>query len=598
MADQLLELTVRVNSETGQLDVVSQKLKGLSEDASRADKSVSGAGEGFSALSKAMGGFLTAAAIGAFFTSAVKGAEEENQALRRLKVSVEAAGKSYETSSGQIQLWAKAIQENTRFTDGQAIETLSRLVRVTGDVTQGQKASQLAMNLSVATGKDLGSTVEILTSLINGNERGVMMARKEFGALISGAENGQQVLDILATKFSDTATKEEGFSRSTASLRNNWDELKDTVGNAVIPVLTVLTGWLNRGIDSVRAMGSLIASQAALFVTIVESIGKAVLAILRRDFGSLADIAKDTGSQIAAISSATVEMVKADFDKTVSANALHNDTRIQQNKKREEEERAAREREKSEEEQAIAALIARVVAAEAKILAIEKKAAADRKIIGVGESKTAQEQVEARIKARRNEAFDAVSTSLEAVAIINNMQSGHTKAQVTRARAILALEKAIAIARIWSTAAGAGPGMVALATAQTALVAAQFAQQSKAIGDAAKVADSGTQELRVSTDLGGGQTLTDISTTGAGGAAVGQSGALSGGGSGGAVSGTGAIINIGPVTVIFQADSVDLQNVDAIARRLGEAVSRGNIEAAQMALAMYRSGQNQEGLAR
>lgn len=598
MADQLLELTVRVNSETGQLDVVSQKLKGLSEDASRADKSVSGAGEGFSALSKAMGGFLTAAAIGAFFTSAVKGAEEENQALRRLKFSMDAAGLSFATANVQVDAWAKGIQAATRFTDGQAIETMSRFVRVTGDTVAAQKASQLAMSISVATGKDLGQSTELLTNLINKNERGVMAARKEFGALIAGAENGQQVLDILAAKFGDVATKEEGFSRSTASLRNNWDELKDTVGNAVIPVLTTLTGWLNRGIDAVRALGSLIASQAALFVTIVESIGKAVLAIVRRDFGSLADIARDAGNQIATISKETVEMVKSDFDNSAAAHAVHVDTRIQQTTRLTEAERAEMEKTNAEEAKALERSVALVDAAESKILAIHKKASQEKTKLGNDSVKLTAAQADARVKIGRSEALDTMSTSLEALAIINNMQSGHTKAQVTRARAILALEKAIAIARIWSTAAGAGPGMVALATAQTALVAAQFAQQSKAIGDAAKVADSGTQELRVSTDLGGGQTLTDISTTGAGGAAVGQAGALSGGGSGGAVSGTGAIINIGPVTVIFQADSVDLQNVDAIARRLGEAVSRGNIEAAQMALAIFRSGKNQDGLAR
>ncbi len=71
-----------------------------------------------------------------------------------------------------------------------------------------------------------------------------------------------------------------------------------------------------------------------------------------------------------------------------------------------------------------------------------------------------------------------------------------------------------------------------------------------------------------------------------------------GGGWGGGGGGAGTIINIGPTTVHFAADSVDVNNIDMIARRIGEAVSRGNVEAAQMALALYRSGQKQEGLAR
>jgi len=107
MADQKIELTVRVNSDTGQLDVVSQKLKAIGADSEKAGKQVAGAGEGFKSLGKALGGLATAAAIGAFFKSAVQGAEEENQAMRRLKFAVEASGQSFQDSQKQINAWAQ-----------------------------------------------------------------------------------------------------------------------------------------------------------------------------------------------------------------------------------------------------------------------------------------------------------------------------------------------------------------------------------------------------------------------------------------------------------------------------------------------------------
>ncbi len=596
MADQLLELTVRVNSETGQLDVVSQKLKGLSADAGKAEQSLSGAGAGFKALQGAMGGLLTVAAIGGFFKSAVQGAEEENQALRRLKVAVESTGQSFASSSAQINAWALGIQAATRFTDGQAIDTMARFVRATGDTTQAQKASQLAMSLSVATGKDLSQTIEILTNIINKNERGVMMARKEFGALIAGAENGQQVLDILSAKFGDAATKEEGFSKATASLRNNWDELKDTVGNAVIPVLTTLTGLLNKGIDYVRALGDAVAAQGALFVTIVEGLGKAVMALVRRDFGSLAEITRDTGTRISAIVTESFTMIRDEFDKTTAAHAVHADTRIQQNAAIAEKERETRAQKESEQAESDARIVQMADSLENRLLNIgaaanKKKAQNERAAL-----KQSIAYAEAEAIAKRNAAFQIVDDSLAALSIINSMQSGHTKAPVTRARVILALEKAIAIARLWSAEAGKGMVGIGLATAGTALIVAQFAQQSKAIGEAARVSDSGSQEFRVDTAIGPGQTLSEISTNGAalpqgGGGGVSIGGSSSGGGA-------AVVINIGPTAVYFSAESVDLQNVDAIARRLGEAVTRGNAEAAQMALAVYRAGQNQEGLAR
>lgn len=632
MADQKIELTVRVNSDTGQLDVVSQKLKGLGADSEKAGKQVAGAGEGFKSLGKALGGLATAAAIGAFFKSAVQGAEEENQAMRRLKFAVEASGQSFQDSQKQINAWAQGIQAATRFTDGQAIETMAKFVRVTGDTTKAQKASQLAMSLSVATGKDLATTTDTLTNLINKNERGVMMARKEFGAFIGGAENGQQVLDVLSQKFGDAALKEEGFSKETSSLSNNWNELKDTIGNAVIPVLTSFVSWLNKGVDAIRAVGDALGTLAALIFTTFEGVGRAVVALVKRDFGSIETIAKETWGKIQTITLESGEMIRQEFDKTTAAHAVHSDTRVQQT--------AARSAQEIAEEQKLidekAALDERVLQMandlEVKLASIgddtfakkkalidaEAKAEQDKinkeakgsadlsKLLLANESIRAKKTVEllkSEAKIKRDVAFQAVDDALETLSIINSMQAGHTKAQLARARVILALEKAIAIARIWSSQ-GTGNLVVdtALKISSTALVVAQFAQQSKALGEASKMSD-GTQEFKTSTDLGNGQTFLDTTTTGGnssgsttsgGVSSLGSSGGSSSGGGGG---GGSTIINVGGVTVQFSADSVDLSSVEVVARRLGEEVLRRTTEGVHLAVAIRNVGEANKNLA-
>lgn len=623
MADQVLTLSVKVNAETGQLEVVGKQLGGIATESKKAER-------GFSDLSKSIGGLVTAGALAAFFKSAVQGAEEENQALRRLKFAVEASGKSFENAQGQIQTWAQGVQQATRFTDGQAIETMGRFVRVTGDLTQAQKASQLAMSLSVATGKDLGTSTEILTNLINKNERGVAMARKEFGALIAGAENGQQILDILAEKFGDAATKEEGFSKETASLSNNWDEFKDNIGNAVIPLLTKLTSWLNTGVNGLRAVGDAVAANAAIIFTTVEGVASAIKAILHRDFGIIDNIARDTWEKIKNITVETGESIRGEFEKTTQAHAVHADTRVQVTTRQTEAELAEFKKLNDERERDLARAAAMAEQLEMQILSVTQNTYAEKQALLDAETvanrrkieseirdtqrkegllaqldklhlKRTQELQKAEVIIKRDAAFKVVEDALQTLSIINNMQSGHTKAQVTRARVILALEKAIAIARLWAAEAGKGVVGVALASAGTALIAAQFAQQSKAIGDAAKIADQGDKEFSISSPGPNGETWTetvksgDGSTTQSGGVVDTRTGGWAAGGGGG---GAGTVINVGPTTVHFSADSVDVNNIDMIARRIGDAVSRGNVEAAQMALALYRSGQKQEGLAR
>jgi hypothetical protein len=321
---------------------------------------------------------LPAAAIGAFFKSAVQGAEEENQAMRRLKFAVEASGQSFQDSQKQINAWAQGIQSATRFTDGQAIETMAKFVRVTGDTTKAQKASQLAMSLSVATGKDLATTTDTLTNLINKNERGVMMARKEFGAFIGGADNGQQVLDVLSAKFGDAALKEEGFSKETSSLSNNWNELKDTVGNAVIPALTVLVGWLNKGVDSIRAVGDALGTLAALIFTTFEGVGRAVVALVKRDFGSIENIAKETWGKIQSITQESGEMIRQEFDKTTQSHAVHADTQVQQTAARSAQELAEEKKLNDEREAEAERALAIAESLDQQLLALNENTLANK----------------------------------------------------------------------------------------------------------------------------------------------------------------------------------------------------------------------------
>ncbi len=629
MADQKIELTVRVNSETGQLDVVSQKLKGLGADSEKAGKQIAGAGEGFKSLGKALGGLATAAAIGAFFKSAVQGAEEENQAMRRLKFAVDASGQSFQDSQKQINAWAQGIQAATRFTDGQAIETMAKFVRITGDVTKAQKASQLAMSLSVATGKDLSTSTDVLTNLINKNERGVMMARKEFGAFIGGAENGQQVLDVLSQKFGDAALKEEGFSKETSSLSNNWNELKDTIGNAVIPVLTSFVSWLNKGVDAIRAVGDALGTLAALIFTTFEGVGRAVVALVKRDFGSIENIAKETWGKIQTITLESGEMIRQEFDKTTAAHAVHSDTRVQQTSARTEAEIAAEKKLNDDKEAEAQRALQMAEALDQQLLSLNQDTLEQKKALLNAETQAQRNKITREISdakskeqllaqldkvhaarvvqltkaesiIKRDAAFQVVEDTLQTLSIINSMQSGHTKAQLARARVILALEKAIAIARLWAAEAGKGVVGVALAAAGTAVLVAQFAQQSKALGEASKMSD-GTQEFTTSTDLGNGQTFSDTTTSGGTGSttsggisSLGSSGGSSSGGGGG---GGSTIINVGPITVQFSADNVDLSSVEVVARRLGEEVLRRTTEGVHLAVAIRNVGEANKNLA-
>jgi hypothetical protein len=117
-----------------------------------------------------------------------------------------------------------------------------------------------------------------------------------------------------------------------------------------------------------------------------------------------------------------------------------------------------------------------------------------------------QERTRQEVKIKTQGALDIVDLSLQTLNILNSMGDNSTKAEVARARVILALEKAIAIGRIWTAASSGNVAVdVGMKIAGTALVVAQFAQQSKAIGEAASRANAGTGSIGAggSEDAGG-----------------------------------------------------------------------------------------------
>jgi len=666
MADKTLQLTVKVNSDTGKLEVLGAEMGKLGQKTKES-------ADQFGSLSKALGSVVTAGAIIKFFKDSVAAAEEETQAINRLKLALESSGVSWRTASGSVQQWANEIQKATRFSDTDAYNAVGKLVRITGDLTQAQKASQLSMSLAVATGKSLGETTQLVTDLINKNSRGVMTARKEFGDLIPATASAQQALDALVQKFGDAAVKEDSLTQKAASLKNQFGDLMEQVGNGVTPVIEKLIHFASNGIKVFQQFALQLADAGAQALAYSEAIAAGVYAIVRGRFKDIERIKQDLSVKLQAIEEETVAATgqiwqeQANTFKSLSNERIavtQNQSKEEateyaklQEEKRKEDEKRAREHEaklqeekrKEDEKRAreheadLQRAIELTSQMEQQILSIEANSYESKKRLLDAETADQRRQINSTIKDQtakqkalstldtlhlkrshalalaetkinREKALDAVETGLQALSIINSMQSGHTKAQVTRARVILALEKSIAIARLWAAEAGKGLAGIGMAAAGTALIVAQFAQQSRAIGDAAKVADQGSQEFKVETPLGNGGTLIETSggssgagssaatsTGGAGGATTSPTAPIGGGGGVGTPAavpvGGGSTVNVGGITVNLDIQSLDMSSTEVVMRKIREAVLSGAVEGIKMAVALQNAADKNSGLA-
>jgi hypothetical protein len=531
MADNVVDIKVKVNTETGELDVLGAKFKGAAAGAKEAQGAFTGlTGEAKSLLSS-LGLLATAGGVISFFTSSIKGAEEQNEAFRRLKFTLESSGESWANNENRIRSWTDAIGSSTRYSDGEAIETLEKLTRITGSLSQAQTASVLAMGMAKAGHIQLGEATGMLTDLLNGNERALKEVARVFGDVAGGAKTTQEAIDLLADKYQNAAFQNDGLTDATKQLSNTFGQFKDTVGNAVAGPLTKLVGWARDVVISIDQVGLRIATTAAKIQAFAEfaatplSPGAAWADLKTR----LNEINEEAGRQYAEIENKkTAVLDHAETQRLVITSAARDKAAVE----------AKKDRDKDLKDEAEANAKYKKLMEErtkADIVRIHAKSAADK----VTQKTT-------------------IDDTLETFAILNTLGNQHTEGELARARVILAIEKAIAIARIWSGAAKFGPAMQAMAVAQTGLVIAQFAQQSQALGQAQREF-SGQSSTSVSTPIDDGTGREIIQT---GGAPVRAGGGGGGGGGGGAV-----ITQHFSFSINF--DQLTAENIRPFARAIG-----------------------------
>lgn len=240
MADDVIDIKIKVNSETGQLEIVNQQLAKAGNAAAGAEKSFLGLTGTAGELAKTYLSFVSVEKFVGFLKSSVEAAEQENEALRRLSSALESNSISWAEAQKEVKAFGDEIERTTRFADDEAFAALDKMVRVTGDLAQAQAAVTLSMDYAVRTGKDLSETQSLVIDLINGNSRALVQARRDFGSFLDGVNDTRQALGLLQQNLKGSAEAEESFTKASRELYKEIDKQKELIGGKLIPVLTDL----------------------------------------------------------------------------------------------------------------------------------------------------------------------------------------------------------------------------------------------------------------------------------------------------------------------------------------------------------------------
>jgi len=251
------DLNKKLKSANGDVESSSNKLGDFSKKA----------GLAFAAAAAAAGAYATKLAV-----DGVKAAIEDEQAQTQLALALENATGA---TNAQIKATEDSILQMSLATgvaDDKLRPALGRLVRSTGDITKAQDLLAIALDVSTATGKPLEGVATALSKAYDGNTA----ALGKLGIGLSSAElktmSFEQVQGRLSELFGGAAAANaDTYAGKIARVQVAFDEAKETLGQALLPILDKFLGFINE-----NALPAIQAFTAAFSLTKGDGFGKTI----------------------------------------------------------------------------------------------------------------------------------------------------------------------------------------------------------------------------------------------------------------------------------------------------------------------------------
>jgi len=208
----------------------------------------------------AVAGVAAFAAIGAAAYQAgqalvgfAKMAAQDEKSTKQLALSIRASTKATDAQIESVNDWIDTVQRATGVADDDLRPAYARIIRSTKDFDKAQRLLRLALDVSAATGKPLKTVTEALSKAYDGSTAAVGKLGLGYDkAKLKGMEFNKLQQD-LEKRFSGSALDNANtFEGTMARFRITMDELKETLGAAILPYMKRLAEY---GIQIADAFG-------------------------------------------------------------------------------------------------------------------------------------------------------------------------------------------------------------------------------------------------------------------------------------------------------------------------------------------------------
>jgi len=226
-------------------------IDGLQKGLKSADKEVQTFGDKVNdfgkkaALAFAAAAAAAAAYAGKLAIDGVKAAIDDEAAQLRLASALKAATGATDDQIKATEDYISKTALAVGIADDELRPAFQRLATATGDVTKSQDLLNLAVDISKGTGKDLNQVVEALSKAYGGQD--TQLARLGIGITAAQAKtlDFRGETERLSDLYGGAASRNaETFQGRIDRLKVGFDEAKEAVGQALLPIIERLIGYV------------------------------------------------------------------------------------------------------------------------------------------------------------------------------------------------------------------------------------------------------------------------------------------------------------------------------------------------------------------
>lgn len=225
--------------------------KKVNDELAKMEKQAKKTGESVTQLDKiSKATALSLLAVGTAVTVAlgasIKASVDQEKALQLLNTAVKNTGQNFAAALPEINTVTRSLIE-LGFEDNVTYQAMAKLTAATGDVRIAMRSMSVAADLARFKQISLTEAADLLARATTGQAKGLRDLGIKLDTTAGKTVSYDEILKVITQRIGGTA---EAFGNTAAGkfavFNAKVDELKETIGNELLPYVIQFTDWLNK----------------------------------------------------------------------------------------------------------------------------------------------------------------------------------------------------------------------------------------------------------------------------------------------------------------------------------------------------------------